>query len=152
MTGVRVRGASWHDPADRAILTRVRKLVYIDEQQVLAREEFEGLDPLCPHFIAEVPGAGGEPIPVGVARLRFMENGAIKGERFAVLAEHRRAGIGRALVEAVEDEARRRGGREILLAAQVRALGFYERLGYRAYGDEFEEAGITHRMMRKELT
>lgn len=149
---MRVRPASWDNPADREILTRIRKQVYIDEQNVDAAEEFEGLDPLCPHFVAELPGAAGETTPVGVARLRFMENGSIKGERFAVLAAHRRAGVGSALVAAVEDEARRRGGREILLAAQIQALGFYERLGYRAYGEEFDEAGIPHRMMRKRLT
>jgi len=147
---MRVRPASWDDPTDREILTRIRTLVYIDEQHVPDREEFEGLDPLCPHFIAEIAGAG-PPVPIGVARLRVLEDGSIKGERFAVLAEHRRAGVGRGLVAAVEEEARRRGGREMVLAAQVQALGFYERLGYAAYGDEFEEAGITHRMMRKEL-
>ena len=42
--------------------------------------------------------------------------------------------------------------REIVVAAQLRAVGFYERLGYRAYGDEFEEAGIPHTMMKKQLT
>ena len=94
--------------------------------------------------------AGGS--PVGVARLRFLEDGTIKGERFAVLAEHRRAGVGRALVVAVEAEARRRRGREIVIAAQTRAVGFYERLGYEVYGDPFEEAGIPHRMMRKGLS
>jgi len=152
VTGLHIRRASWDDPGDRASLVHVRRVVYVDEQNVDAEEEFEGLDPLCPHFIAEIddPG-GGNPIPVGVARLRFMEDGALKGERFAVLAEHRGSGVGRALVEEVEDEARRRGGREILLAAQTQALGFYEKLGYEAYGEEFEEAGIPHRMMKKKL-
>jgi len=149
---MRIRPASWDDPDDRAILVQIRRVVYIEEQNVDEGEEFEGLDPECPHFIAEIDDENsGQPTPVGVARLRFLEDGTIKGERFAVLAEHRGAGIGRALVETVEDESRRRGGREILLAAQVQALGFYERLGYVAYGEEFDEAGIPHRMMKREL-
>jgi predicted GNAT family N-acyltransferase len=54
-------------------------------------------------------------------------------------------------MEAIEAEADRSGRRELLLAAQVRALPFYERLGYRAEGPEFLEARIPHRMMRKRL-
>ena len=38
------------------------------------------------------------------------------------------------------------------LHAQTHALGFYERLGYTAYGAEFPEAGIAHRAMRRALT
>ena len=33
------------------------------------------------------------------------------------------------------------------LGAQLDALGFYERLGFTAYGDVFDDAGIDHRMM-----
>jgi predicted GNAT family N-acyltransferase len=149
---MRIRRASWDDPRDRQILVRIRRTVYIEEQQVLEREEFEGLDPTCPHFIAEVePTPGGPPEPAGVARLRYLDDDTPKAERFAVLEEHRGRGIGRALVRAVEDEARRRGGREIVLAAQIRAESFYAELGYESYGDRFDEAGITHTMMRKKL-
>jgi predicted GNAT family N-acyltransferase len=150
---MRIRHASWDDPRDRQVLVRIRRIVYIEEQQVLEREEFEGLDPACPHFIAEVqPNETGPPEAVGVARLRYLDDGTPKAERFAVLPEHRGQGIGRALVRVVEDEARRRGAREIVLAAQIRAESFYAQLGYEAYGDRFEEAGITHTMMRKQLT
>ncbi|MGX1638627.1 GNAT family N-acetyltransferase, partial [Streptomyces albidoflavus] len=41
--------------------------------------------------------------------------------------------------------------RAVDLHAQTHALGFYERLGYQAYGPEFEDAGIPHRAMRREL-
>jgi predicted GNAT family N-acyltransferase len=56
-------------------------------------------------------------------------------------------GIGVALVRAIEDEARRLGLSVVELHAQTHALGFYERLGYVAYGSEYEEAGIAHRSM-----
>src|SRR5204862_77624 len=42
--------------------------------------------------------------------------------------------------------------RELVLNAQLPVLAFYERLGYRAEGPEFLEAGIPHRAMRKPLT
>ena len=35
--------------------------------------------------------------------------------------------------------------------AQTHALGFYERLGFVAFGDEFDDAGIPHRDMVLEL-
>jgi hypothetical protein len=47
--------------------------------------------------------------------------------------------------------ARSRGATQVILAAQVSALGFYERAGFVAYGDEFQDAGMPHRMMRLDL-
>ena len=42
-----------------------------------------------------------------------------------------------------------RGVTEIELHAQVTARGFYERAGYTAVGEEYEEAGIAHVTMRR---
>lgn len=57
--------------------------------------------------------------------------------------------MGVALVRAIEDESRERGLTAVDLHAQTHALGFYERLGYVAYGPEFPDAGIPHRAMRR---
>ena len=54
-------------------------------------------------------------------------------------------------VGAIEDAARARGLAAVDLHAQTHALGFYERLGYVAYGPEFPDAGMPHRAMRKAL-
>jgi len=54
-------------------------------------------------------------------------------------------------VRAVEDAARACGLAAVDLHAQTHALGFYERLGYEAYGPEFPDAGIPHRAMRRAL-
>ena len=45
-------------------------------------------------------------------------------------------------------EASRRGYGEVLLHAQVRVRGFYERLGFLAEGSEYVEEGIAHVSMR----
>lgn len=58
-------------------------------------------------------------------------------------------GVGAALVRAIEDAARELGLAAVDLHAQTHALGFYERLGYVAYGPEFPDAGIAHRAMRR---
>jgi predicted GNAT family N-acyltransferase len=54
-----------------------------------------------------------------------------------------------ALVRAIEARAAERGLHLVVLAAQTHALGFYERLGYSAYGPEFDDAGLPHRWMRR---
>ena len=48
-------------------------------------------------------------------------------------------------------QAQQRGHPEVYLHAQTRALEFYERQGFVAEGDEFDEAGIPHRLMRRIL-
>jgi predicted GNAT family N-acyltransferase len=65
-------------------------------------------------------------------------------------APHRRAGVGRALLERMEADAAE-GATAIVLHAQDRALAFYARCGYRVEGEGFEEAGIPHHRMRKTL-
>ena len=71
--------------------------------------------------------------------------------RVAVLASQRRRGIGRTVMLALQDLARRRGASSVTLAAQLHAIGFYERLGYTVRGDVFLDAGIEHRWMDLDL-
>ncbi|MDJ0868014.1 MAG: GNAT family N-acetyltransferase [Myxococcota bacterium] len=123
----------------------IRRTVFVEGQGVPEALEIDGLDPDCAHFLAR---AGGR--PVGTARLRELD-GRAKAERVAVLAAHRRDGVGRALMRALEGEARRRGHRELVLNAQEEVVPFYELLGYTICGARFDEAGIPHRPMTKGL-
>ncbi len=67
--------------------------------------------------------------------------------RVAVLAEHRGHDYGAATMRAVHTEAHARGFTGVTLAAQIHALGLYERLGYLARGLVFLDAGIQYRDM-----
>jgi predicted GNAT family N-acyltransferase len=78
----------------------------------------------------------------GTARLRHV----------AVEEASRGRGIGAGLMASAEETARARGIRKIILHARVYARGFYERLGYRAEGEEFTEVTIPHIVMEKNLT
>ena len=49
------------------------------------------------------------------------------------------------------EQARHRGLAEVTLNAQVHAVPFYERHGFKAEGELFDEAGIPHRRMQKAL-
>ncbi|MEE2978078.1 MAG: GNAT family N-acetyltransferase, partial [Pseudomonadota bacterium] len=53
---------------------------------------------------------------------------------------------------ALIDKAQSLGYRELILNAQTHAMPFYSRAGFTAEGEEFEEAGIPHRTMRRVLT
>ena len=144
MSGVQVRRAR---PDERARCLAIRREVFVAEQGVPIEEEMDAHDAACVHFLALDRGEA-----VGTARLRVTVDGHPKAERVAVRRPFRGAGVGRALMRALEDEARALGRRELVLNAQLPVVAFYERLGYRAEGPEFPEAGIPHRAMRKPLT
>jgi predicted GNAT family N-acyltransferase len=54
-------------------------------------------------------------------------------------------------LKALIESARQRGDREVVLAAQVHAIGFYRAHGFVEEGAEYLEAGIPHRDMRRAL-
>jgi len=128
-----------------ALCLEIRREVFVRGQGVCEAEEIDGLDAACRHYLA---WSGTE--PVGTARLRSTPAGA-KAERVAVRAPWRGVGVGAALMRELEEDARRAGRAQVVLNAQLAALAFYERLGYVAEGDVFDEAGIPHRRMRRAL-
>ena len=133
------------DAPDLPACLAVRRRVFIEGQGVPEEIEIDGRDGEASHFLATVDG-----LPVGTARLRAYQ-GRAKVERVAVIAEHRRSGIGQALMEAVEAVARSRGFTLALLHAQIPVAEFYARLGYRPEGSTFLEADIPHVRMTKVL-
>ncbi|KUM76651.1 GNAT family N-acetyltransferase [Streptomyces griseorubiginosus] len=144
------------DPADREACFTVRKEVFVGEQGVPEDIEYDAYDAVALHVLA----VREDGVPLGTGRLLFGEAAAGKtgGDasvgslgRLAVTQAARGLGVGAALVRAIEDAARARGLAAVDLHAQTRALGFYERLGYVAYGPEFPDAGIAHRAMRRVL-
>ncbi len=124
----------------------VRRAVFVEEQGVPEELELDGNDGTATHFVAYDDGR-----PVGAARLRAYDETTAKAERVAVAAAERGRGIGRRLMSALEAHAADAGYETVVLHAQVPVVGFYERLGYTATSDVFEDAGIPHREMRKPL-
>lgn len=77
------------------------------------------------------------------------------GGRLFQMAVHPRLqgqGLGARLVRHLEEELRRRGYARVHLHARASVVPFYERLGYAAYGEPFEEVGIAHRQMQRLLS
>jgi predicted GNAT family N-acyltransferase len=136
--------ASEGEAPPEAVTLRTR--VFVGEQGVTERDEIDGRDPECIHFIA---WRGTE--PVACARLRPLGEDRAKVERVAVQRALRGRDLGRRVMQAVEAEAARRGWRRLTLHAQLSVVTFYDRLGWETRGGEFEEAGIRHRAMEKTL-
>ncbi|QLY30924.1 GNAT family N-acetyltransferase [Nocardia huaxiensis] len=123
----------------------VRLQVFVEEQGVPEEEELDALDATADHFLARVDG-----LPAGAGRMVVRDGVGVLG-RLAVLKEARGTGLGVALVRAIEDKVRERGLDAVELHSQTHAQGFYERLGYQAYGEIGMDAGIPHIWMRKVL-
>ena len=131
--------------AEREAAYAVRRRVFQEEQGVPAELEFDGDDDGATHVIATADGA-----VVGTGRLVLHADHAKVG-RMAVVRDWRGSGAGRAILLALMAEADRRGSARVVLHAQVHAIGFYERSGFRIVGEEFDEAGIPHRRMERTL-
>jgi predicted GNAT family N-acyltransferase len=131
----------------------IRRSVFIEEQRVPEDLEIDqhDADPALVstalHVLARRDGQ-----PVGTGRLLLAEPDALLHiGRVAVLAAHRRHGVGRTVMLALQVLARERGAASVTLGAQLHAISFYERLGYVASGPVFLDAGIEHRRMDLQL-
>lgn len=134
----RIELLSWE--AARPHAAPIRFEVFVHEQGVPREIELDEMDPQSVHAVAFEQEAA-------VATGRLLPDGHIG--RMAVLAAWRGRGLGGLVLRRLVEKARERGDREVALAAQVRALGFYRRHGFVEEGAPFMEAGILHQHMRR---
>lgn len=141
---VSIRLVTWAE-AEPA-LRFVRTEVFIREQRVTEREEWDGRDPAATHALA----VAADGTPVGTGRL-LREGDRARVGRMAVRVPWRAAGVGGRILAALVEQARSLGCRAVVLDAQLTAIRFYERHGFTASGPEFLDAGILHRRMIRSL-
>ena len=121
----------------------VREQVFIHEQHVPEELEWDEHDTKATHVVAMDTNNQ----VIGTARM--LADGHIG--RMAVLAAWRKTGIGSAMLGKLLAIAKEHGLSKVFLHAQTSAVGFYEKHGFNALGEEFMDAGIPHRYMEKEL-
>lgn len=138
---IRVELGNWATMRSQA--ASIRAVVFVEEQKVPTEIELDEFDAVSVHALAF--DAAGKAVGTG----RLLPDGHIG--RMAVLAPARGRGVGSALLQALMAAARQRGLREVQLNAQTQALPFYERFGFTPEGEEFDDAGIAHRSMRRSL-
>ncbi|UUZ79651.1 GNAT family N-acetyltransferase [Paenibacillus sp. P26] len=129
----------------------VRIKVFVEEQQVptdLEMDEYDASPESCRHFL--IQNEEGE--AVAAARWRMYDDRTAKLQRIAVLAPYRGHGLGRLIIQAMEEDIKAQGVPAVILDGQVQAEPFYRKLGYEVISEEpFLDAGIWHVRMRKAL-
>jgi predicted GNAT family N-acyltransferase len=138
--------ASVATAADWPEVAALRTRVFVEEQGVPAEIEQDALDATAVHALSR--DSSGRVVATG--RLLLGDGTATIG-RMAADPAVRGRGHGRAVLDELHRQAGLRGVTEIALHAQLAARGFYERAGYTAVGDVYEEAGIAHVTMRRRL-
>lgn len=124
-------------------VVHLRIEVFVLEQQVDITIEQDDRDLDALHYLARIDNQ-----PVGCLRILLENDQAIIG-RVAVLHSWRHQGIGAALMQAAEQDPQVKQRHRIHLHAQLTARPFYEKCGYVAASEIFEEAGIQHVLMEK---
>lgn len=123
----------------------VRKTVFVEEQNVSVEEEIDEHEESATHFVLYDSAT-----PIGAGRFRVLD-GIGKVERICVLKDYRGTGAGKVVMNGIEQFADGQGIGSLKLNAQTHAIPFYSKLGYEVVSEEFLDAGIPHKTMKKTL-
>ena len=88
---------------------------------------------------------------LGCCMLTRVNNSTCRLRQMAVQNNLQGKGVGHALMNFAETLARDYGYKTLMMHARKSALGFYEKQGYKAKGDEFTEVTVPHFVMEKKL-
>ena len=117
----------------------VRRTVFVEEQGFSQAGEFDEKDADAIHFAGYIDNR-----PVATGRIVNEGNGRCSLGRICVLKEVRETGQGRQLMRYLIDAAKKEGFQTIIVRAQVRVSGFYEKMGFVKTGEEFYEEHVAH--------
>ncbi len=121
----------------------VRNTVFINEQNVPVELEIDEHDPDCLHLLAHDNDKA-----IGTARL--LDDGHIG--RMCVLKEYRLQGVATEMLLMLITHAFNNGIKSLKLNAQLSAIPFYEKTGFKVDSDVFLDANIEHKSMHINLT
>ncbi|BEU96772.1 YbgC/FadM family acyl-CoA thioesterase [Acidovorax sp. DW039] len=142
---VEIRTGDWNALGRDA--GRLRTAVFVREQGIAPDIEADALDASARHAV--LYNRIGQAVATG--RLLQEAPGIGRIGRMAVDRSLRGAHWGRTLLHALLDASRTRGDRHVQLHAQCSAQHFYERAGFVVQGAPYQEAGIAHVLMGKNL-
>jgi YbgC/YbaW family acyl-CoA thioester hydrolase len=127
---------------------RLRKAVFIQEQNIPESEEWDADDSVALHAIVlnrmNTVVATGRLLPSQQQRSRI--------GRMAVLRPLRGTGVGQWLLQQLIQQAIQRHDKEVMVHAQCHVQAFYACHGFVVQGEPFDEVGIPHIVMVKTLS
>ena len=116
----------------------IRETVFIKEQGF--ENEYDDIDLIAKHIVIY----DGE-TAVGTCRVFWDDElDSYHVGRIAVLKEHRGKNLGRLLLEETEKLVKSLDGTTLKLGGQVRAAGFYDKLGFQQIGEIYLDEGYPH--------
>ncbi|KGD85986.1 GNAT family N-acetyltransferase [Rhizobium sp. YS-1r] len=121
---------------------RLRREVFIVEQNVPADMEFDADDLNAFHFVAIVSGE-----VCGTLRVIHADD-YVRIGRVVVSLPWRGKGVASAMIRHAMEAHKDVRGNRFYLTAQSDKTAMYERFGFQIHGDEFFEVGIPHYQMR----
>jgi predicted GNAT family N-acyltransferase len=124
----------------------VRLQVFVEEQGISEELELDDLDQEALHMVVK----DGERV-IGTARVLFLTANQAKIERMAILKPFRRRGIGKGIISFLNEELRNKQVEQVVLHAQYAVVAFYKSCGFEESGLPFQEAGIKHIKMERQL-
>jgi predicted GNAT family N-acyltransferase len=145
-----IRGKLIHPGEDLSECFKIRKEVFVEEQGIPEILEFDEFDKTALHcLIFSTVNEQNEELNKAVAtgRLILFEDGTFKIGRIAVRREERGKHYGDMLVKILISKAFECGAKTVKLSAQVRAIKFYESIGFKTVGGVYMEDGIEHMSM-----
>lgn len=127
---------------------RLREQVFMLEQQSLY-EDIDGLDKQALHLCIRE-----DTQLIAYLRLRFLPaKNKAKIERVVVSSAHRSKKLAKILMQTAIDLIEKEPDMHTaMLSSQVEVMGFYEKLGFVASGDEYDDGGIAHKDMAMAMT
>ena len=123
------------DSRYRPDIINIRTAVFVDEQGIDARIDFDGLDEVATHVLIFSQGTA-------IATGRILDDGHIG--RIAVLKTYRKQGAGTKVLQALLKNAKAKGFTRVYLGSQIHATDFYKKLGFSVCGEVFMDAGLEH--------
>lgn len=140
-TGFTIEQSIWPDNAK--LIQQLRETVFVIEQGVDKKIEWDGRDDQCLHVIA----FSDSNVPIATGRI--LPSGHIG--RIAVLSVWRNKGVGAGILKKLIEVAQSSNLTKVYLNSQTHALEFYQRFGFISEGPVFMEAGIPHQRMTRLL-
>jgi putative N-acetyltransferase (TIGR04045 family) len=124
---------------------QIRHAVFVVEQGMFAADDTDAHDgdPATIHVLGLDDG-----VPAGTVRLYPIGAGLWKGDRLAVLPQHRHSGgLGAVLVRYAVATAGALGGTRMVAQIQPANVRFFRALGWSAVGEPADYLGLPHQQM-----
>ena len=116
----------------------VRVQVFVDEMEICPKLEDDGQDGSCIHLVAYENGS-----PISTGRVMITNEDFILG-RIATVKSHRNQGIATGIIEALVEACVQMGGERQVLHSLASCAPFFEKIGFRAFGEGFTSMGLPH--------